>query len=67
MAPRSLRPERLEFVDDVVGGLPGDVGSDRVALRFPRGVTVHDQMRHTRVAAEQVDHRTAQFGRRDHP
>jgi hypothetical protein len=64
--PALLEAERLEVVDDVVGGLPGDVGGDRVAFRFPRGVTVHDQVRHPRIAAEDVDDRIAQVGGRDH-
>jgi hypothetical protein len=47
-----LDAERLQFVDDVVGGLPRDVGGDLVAFRVLGSVAVYDEVRHARISTQ---------------
>ena len=65
--PAFLHAQCLELLDDVVGGLPGDVGGDLVAAWVQGGVAVHHQVRDARIARQGVDHRIAQLGRCDDP
>ena len=67
MAPRSLDVECLEFLDDVVGAFPGDVGGDLVPGGFQGRTAVDDKVRHAGVGGQKIDHRLAKFGWRDHP
>ena len=67
IAPRSLTPNAFNACDHVVGGLPGDVGGDFVALRVPRRVAVHHQVRDARIAGQRINHLVAQFAGCDDP
>ena len=55
--PALLHAERLQRVDDLVGGLAGDVGGDLVAHRVLGGVAVYHQMGDAGIVGQGVDHR----------
>jgi hypothetical protein len=48
-----LDPEGDELVDEMVGGLPGDIAHHDVAGRFPRGAGQHDHARNADRVGEQ--------------
>ena len=54
-----LHAQCLQRIDDLVGGLAGDVGGDLVARRVQRGVAVHHQVGDAGIVPQRVDHRIA--------
>ena len=52
-----LDVERLEFPDQIVGALAGDIGGDLVTLGFERGTGVQQQIGHPDLAAQHAEHR----------
>ncbi len=62
-----LDVECLEFLDDVVGAFPGDVGGDLVARGFEGRARVEQQVRDPDLAPQYAEHVVAQVLGGDHP
>jgi hypothetical protein len=60
-------PERAQGGDELVGGLPGDVGEHEVAGRGDRGTGQDGEVRRPRIVLEELTHLAGAVGRHGDP